>query len=110
MYRKDWIAKWAIYSPDKVAISEYETNRTITYKNLNQKANYLSEKFLSDGYKTGDRIMVIAEHCIEYVVLFSMAQKTGITMVPVNYRLSASEIEYLISNSEPSQIIVRKKI
>lgn len=109
MYRKDWISKWAIYSPDKVAISEYETNRTVTYKSLNNQANYLSDNFLSNGCETGDRIMVIAEHCIEYVVLFSMAQKTGITLVPVNYRLSASEIEYLISNSEPRQIIVERK-
>ncbi|SMD37939.1 fatty-acyl-CoA synthase [Reichenbachiella faecimaris] len=109
MYKKDWISKWAIYSPDKVAISEYETNRTITYQQLNLRANYLSNKLVSDGFKTGDRLMVIAEHCIEYVALFAMAQKTGITLVPVNYRLSSSEIEYLISNSKPTCIIAERK-
>lgn len=109
MYRKDWMSKWAIYSPNKVAVSEYETNRSITYKKLNSQANYLSNRFLNTGCKSEDRILVIAEHSIEYVALFSMAQKTGITLVPVNYRLSAREIEYLIADSNPSYLIAEKK-
>ncbi|MDW3211130.1 MAG: AMP-binding protein [Reichenbachiella sp.] len=109
MYRKDWISKWAVYSPDKVAVTEYETNQSITYKRLNSQANYLSSRFLNTGCEVNDRILVIAEHSIAYVALFSMAQKTGITLVPVNYRLSAREIEYLIADSNPSYLIAEKK-
>ena len=47
MYRKDWIEKWAIYSPNRVAISEYETNRSVTYKQLNLQANQVTDHFVS---------------------------------------------------------------
>lgn len=110
MYRTDWIDKWAQYSPEKIAISEYESDRTITYGNLNLQANALSEHFTRNlGFEIGDRLMVLAEHCIEYVVLFSMAQKTGITLVPVNYRLAAAEMDYMIRDGAPKWLIAERK-
>tara|TARA_Y100001972_G_C7654767_1_gene329593 strand:- start:1322 stop:2791 length:1470 start_codon:yes stop_codon:yes gene_type:complete len=110
MYRKDWIAKWAQYSPDKVALKESGSGHQITYKELNKRANYLADWLTRDlGLKKGDRLMVLAEHCIEYVALFSCSQKTGIILVPVNYRLAPSEIDYLIADSAPRVLIVERK-
>jgi fatty-acyl-CoA synthase len=34
------------------------------------------------------------------------AQKTGIILVPLNYRLSGREIDYLLSDSKPSALVV----
>ncbi|MCR9252858.1 MAG: long-chain fatty acid--CoA ligase [bacterium] len=109
MFKKDWIAKWAEYTPDKKAIEVYEPNESLTYAQLNSKANHLSAHFESQGYEFGDRIMVLAEHSLEYVVLFSVAQKTGITLVPINYRLTSSEIDYLLSNCMPKVLIAERK-
>ncbi len=110
MYRKDWIEKWAKYVPDRVAIKEYEPERSATYLELNWQANFYAHYFTSlKSLKKGDRIMVLAEHCIEYVSLFSMSQKTGLILVPVNYRLAASEVDYLIKDSEPSFLIAERK-
>ena len=108
MYRKDWMSKWADYTPDKIALKEYETSRNLTYGELNAKANILSNYFTSQGLQKGDRLMVVAEHCLEYVMLFSMAQKTGITLVPINYRLVSPEIDYLIANSQPKILLASK--
>ncbi|MEO9851326.1 MAG: AMP-binding protein [Reichenbachiella sp.] len=109
MYRKDWIAKWAAYTPEKIAVTECETGRSITYRRLNEQSKFLSNKLVQKGFIKGERLIVVAEHCLEYVALFSMAQKTGIIIVPVNYRLSASEIDYLIADCRPKQIIVERK-
>ncbi|HCX23188.1 MAG: AMP-dependent synthetase [Flammeovirgaceae bacterium] len=110
MYRKDWIDKWAVYSPDKVALKEYETGLEITYKELNERANFLADWLInSKGFQKGDRLMVLAEHCIEYVALFVCSQKTGIILVPVNYRLAPAEVDYLIKDSEPKFVLVEKK-
>ena len=106
MYTKDWAAKWALYSPQKVALKELDTGRTLTYAELNQAANFLAaELTLRHGLRKGDRVMAMAEHCLEYVVLFSAAQKTGLVLVPINYRLAAAEIDYLVANCQPSLLI-----
>ena len=106
----DWISKWAIYYPDKIAIKEYETGRTLSYKQLNNVANYLSNYFLNElKLKTGDRIVILAENSLEHIVLFSVAQKTGLILVPLNYRLAPRELDYQLNDSEPQLIITEKK-
>ena len=76
MYRKDWIDKWAQYSPDKIALKEYESGLEITYKDLNERANFLADWLINkNGFQKGDRLMVLAEHSIEYVALFVCSQQ-----------------------------------
>jgi fatty-acyl-CoA synthase len=108
---QDWIAKWAVYSPDRVAVSEYESGRSLTYAQLQQKAEHLCH-WLRDTHRlqSGDRVAVLAENCLEYVVLFSVAQKTGIILVPLNYRLAPTEITYLITDSQPALIIYEEEL
>ena len=106
MYTKDWVAKWALYSPQQVALKELDTDRAYTYAELNQAANHLATELTqTHGLQKGDRLMVLAEHCLEYVALFVAAQKTGLVLVPINYRLACGEIDYLVRNCEPALLI-----
>lgn len=106
----DWISKWAIYYPDKIAVKEYETGRTLSYRQLNNVANFLSNYFLNElKLKTGDRIVILAENSLEHIVLFSVCQKTGLILVPLNYRLAPREIDYQLNDAEPQLIITEKK-
>ena len=108
--QQDWAAKWALYSPDREAFKEYETGRVWTYGQLNRLANQLAHHFISDrGLRPGDRVAVLAENCLEYILLFSVAQKTGLTLVPLNYRLAPAEIDYLLRSAEPRLVIGEAK-
>ncbi len=110
MYSKDWISKWAVYSPHKTALKEHDTGRSLSYGALNKAANYLAMELMQVlGLQKGNRIMVLAEHSLEYVTLFSAAQKAGFILVPVNYRLAPSEIDYLAGNCEPRMLIVEEQ-
>lgn len=110
MIRFDWIEKWADYSPSKIAVKEYETNRTLTYAELNRVANFLATKFSHElDIQPKDRIVVLAENSIEHIVLFSICQKIGTILVPLNYRLAQRELDYQIQNSDPSIIIIEEK-
>ena len=109
-YTQDWIAKWALYSPNKAAVKEYETGRSLTYGELDRLANRLARHLSSTfGIKKGERIALLAENCLEYIILFAVAQKTGCILVPMNYRLAGAEIDFLLQNSEPSLIIGEAK-
>ncbi|MCC6283260.1 MAG: AMP-binding protein, partial [Saprospiraceae bacterium] len=106
----DWSSKWALYSPEKIAFKEYETGKTLTFGELDRLANRLAHR-LSGLYqiKKGDRVAVLAENCLEYIVLFCAAQKTGFILVPLNYRLSAPEIDYLLRDAKPKLVIGESK-
>ncbi|ELR70539.1 Long-chain-fatty-acid--CoA ligase [Fulvivirga imtechensis AK7] len=105
MYTKDWLSKWAIYNPDKIAIEEYETERNLTYSYLNTNAIKLVALLRAWNVTKGDRVLVVAEHSLELVTLFGAAQKCGIIIVPVNYRLAPAEIDFLIENCSPALIL-----
>lgn len=106
----DWIRKWSDYFPDKIAIKEYETQRTLTYSQLNNIANFISEKFIDEFHlKVGDRVAILAENSLEHFVLFSVAQKTGLILVPLNYRLAPREIEIQLKDCDPSIFFVEDK-
>ncbi|MFA5619339.1 MAG: AMP-binding protein [Weeksellaceae bacterium] len=108
--QQDWFKKWAIYSPNKTAIKEFETGRSLNYAEINNAGGHLAE-YLTEDLKLskGDRVAVLAEHCLEYITLFSAAQKSGIVIVPLNYRLSSVELEYIINDATPTVIFYEDK-
>ncbi|MFZ1845704.1 MAG: class I adenylate-forming enzyme family protein [Saprospiraceae bacterium] len=103
-YRLDWLTKWAIYRPEKPAIKDQQTGEVLNYRQLNNSGNHLALWFESLGYKKGDRIAVLAEFCLEYIALYAAAQKSGIVLVPLNYRLSATELDYILGEAQPGCI------
>ncbi|MEM6264205.1 MAG: long-chain fatty acid--CoA ligase [Bacteroidota bacterium] len=106
----DWLSRWAEYCPEKVAISEYETGRSLTYGQAQHLSSLLAHHLTDElGLKKGDRIAVLAENCLEYGILLFVAQKTGIILVPYNYRLSSGEVAYLIEDSQPNLLVVENK-
>lgn len=106
MNQFDWFEKWNLYTPDKVAFKELESNRLLTFREINAAANSLSAKLLNDfNLKKGDRVGILAENCLEHFILLGVAQKTGIIVLPLNYRLTAHELDYIIKDSDPNIII-----
>ncbi len=106
----DWCAKWALYAPEKTAFREHETDRALTYAQLNRAADALAWHLTQQwGLKKGDRLAVLADVCLEYMVLFGAAQKTGIVLVPLNYRLTAPEIDFMLKNAAPKVVLAEPK-
>lgn len=109
-YRKDWIERWAAYSPHKVAVRQQAGGRSLSYAELHElsgkAAAFLKEKL---GIQKGMRVAVLADFCLEYVILLAAAQKLGIVLVPLNYRLTGREISYMLENASPSLLIADEK-
>lgn len=110
VWQQDWVEKWALYSPDKIAVKEYESGRSVTYNKLNSWATLIAAHWTLDlDIKAGERVAVIADFCLEYIALFSAAQKTGIILVPLNYRLAPTEILHILEDCTPSLVITESK-
>ncbi|MFH1231769.1 MAG: AMP-binding protein [Planctomycetota bacterium] len=84
--------------PNKMALKDKFSS--LTFEQLNQRVNKLSHLLLDIGFQKGDRISCFLENCIEIVELYLACAKTGIIINPINFRLSASEVTYIINNAD----------
>ena len=83
-----------------------DSERTFTYSQLNQRVNRLSHSLLSLGLSKGDKVAVFMENSIEIVEMYLATAKTGLVIVPVNFRLVGREIEYIVSHSDAKAMVV----
>jgi fatty-acyl-CoA synthase len=106
MYIRDWMAQRARLSPNKLATIEAETGAMLTYRQLNERANRLAN-FLRErvGLQSGDRIAVLAMNRAEMLEAFFAAAKLTAILVPLNYRLTQPELEYILNDCE-SQVLL----
>ncbi|MFA6234739.1 MAG: class I adenylate-forming enzyme family protein, partial [Bacteroidota bacterium] len=76
--RTDWFDRWALYSPDHLALTDEESDRSFTYAECNRIINRVAQ-VLRDKYAVarGDRVAVLATNTVEYVFLFFATQKLG---------------------------------
>lgn len=106
----DWTSRWAFYKPDAIALEEFETGRKLSWKQVDNLSRLNAVFCLNTlGLKKGDRMAILAENSIELAILFGMAQKTGIILVPLNYRLTSTELDYMLGNSAPSALFYDSK-
>ena len=88
--------------PNKKAL--IEGDKALTYKQLNQQVNQLSNGLLSLGIVSGDRVAILADNCMEWVIVSFAIAKCGATAVPINVRYQKDELIYVVNNSEPKCI------
>ena len=92
-----WLTKRELLSGDREAI--VEKPRRLTYRELNRRVNRLAIWLLNAGLKQGDRCAYLAYNGIEVVELIFAAAKIGLILVPLNWRLAANELSFILSDS-----------
>ncbi|MGB7257988.1 MAG: AMP-binding protein [Pseudolabrys sp.] len=56
------------------------------------------------GLKAGDHLLTIAQNCWEAATIHWACQFAGIIITPVNWRVTADELDFLIENSEAKAV------
>jgi len=90
--------------PNTVALKDRE--RSFTYPAVNKRVNRLCHGLLAMGLEKGDNVAVVLENSIEIIELYLATAKTGLVIVPINFRLVGSEVEYIVNNSDAKTIVV----
>ena len=98
-----WVQRWAELHPDKPAIIFEE--QTISYGDLCKRADSTSCWLQSIGIEKGDRVAVMLYNCPEFMDLFLACSRLGAIFVPINFRITALELDYFIKNSRPRLFI-----
>ena len=76
-----------------------DSRRSVTYAQLDERANRLANAFAGLGLAQGDRVAIHAHNCLEWMELYAACAKSGAVAVPVNFRLAAPEVRYVLEDS-----------
>ncbi|MBA4252072.1 MAG: AMP-dependent synthetase [Chlorobiaceae bacterium] len=109
-YQTDWLSKWAVYTPNKFFLREYNRDLRWTFKQFNERTNALAAHLVTNfNIKIGDRIAVFSKNRAEFVQLFLAAIKCGAILVPLNFRLTARELDLLINDAQPKLFLFEEE-
>ena len=106
----DWIDYHARYTPTKVAIVDLETKRRLTYVELSRRSNQLARWLKAKGVAQGDRVSILSKSCPEAFQLQFACAKIGAIFLPLNWRLAVPELEFILSDAQPTALLLSTDI
>ena len=99
----DLLARNARNFPNDVGLIFGE--KRLTWQELDARAKRIANSLFELGLERGDRVAIYAKNSNQWVeALFGLAQ-VGLISVTINYRLTATEVEFIVENSGAKAII-----
>lgn len=108
MYIGDYLARRALYSPEKMAIIDAgkQPALRLTYQQMNERADRFANWLQSvAGIKQGNRVAILARDGIEHLDCFFACGKLGAVHTALNWRLHARELAALVANTTPTVLL-----
>jgi len=105
MHAADLMSSRARLTPDREAMLDIHTGTRYTYRELNARACQLANFMRVLGVQKGDRVSVLAHNGVPYIDLFYGLAKIGAILAPLNWRLVARELEYIVTDCQPKVLI-----
>ncbi len=90
------IREQANQQPDAVAFAS--STGHWTFGEFDLAASQLANTLVSRGVGAGDRVACLTRHTPETLLLWLAAAKIGAVCMPVNWRLSAREVQWILTN------------
>jgi acyl-CoA synthetase (AMP-forming)/AMP-acid ligase II len=97
------LGRAARYFPEQTALSSGGTRRT--FRELHDRVAGIAAALGKHGFRAGDRLALLLPNELDYLELIYACAWLGLIAVPVNTRLSITEIDHLITDASPRGII-----
>lgn len=91
-------------TPGDTALCDERT--VISWSELDSTLNRATNALLAADLGSGQRVAIFAENAAEMVIAHLSGILAGISTVPVNFHLTASEVHYILENSEAGALFV----
>ncbi len=99
----EWSTRWAERYPHEPCIKYGELR--FTKQEFNIRVNRLAHALQGAGVKKGDRVAVLMANSHVFLEVLQALCKLGGAMVPLNFRLAAPELEFILNDSEPVMLV-----
>ena len=106
----EWLARRSELTPAKIGLVDGETGARYTWQTLNLRARALAT-LLRERYAVaqGDRVAVLALNAPEYLDAFYASALLGAILVPLNWRLTPTELAALLGDSAPKVVLADER-
>jgi amino acid adenylation domain-containing protein len=92
--------------PEKLAVTARD--RSLTYRELDERSNQIARFLQQRGLKKGDRIGLYSSKCPELVAAMFGAAKAGVVYVPLDPQAPVERIRYIIDNCGIKGLVTSK--
>jgi malonyl-CoA/methylmalonyl-CoA synthetase len=91
-------------NPDRLAIEMLDGTH-ISYGDLIARAGQIANVLVQAGVKPGDRVAAQTEKSVTGLVLYLATVRAGAVYLPLNTAYTLNELEYFITDAEPSMVV-----
>ena len=98
---------WAAVKPDASAV--HDPHGTRTFGELNANANRIARLLRKHGLAAGDGVALLCSNRAEFVEVMLACLRGGFRFTPVNWHLTADEVEYIINDCEAKALIAETR-
>ena len=85
-------------NPDKPAYIMAGSGETVTYRRLDEQSNRIAQLFRSFGLKAGDHVAIFMENNARFFEFCWGAQRSGLIYTAISSRLTAAEVDYIVTD------------
>ena len=89
---------------NKICWYEFDDGRKLTFAEYKAAVDQLAAGLSLAGIHKGDRIGVVGKNSLEFYLIYGAAACQGAVVVPINWRLSADEMSFNLSDCEPRMV------
>lgn len=100
----DLFARGAAVHGDAPAVIQGE--RVLSFRALQARVDALAAGLGALGLAAGDRICVLAQNDAAYLELYGACARQGLIAYPINWRLTAQEVERVVERARPAMMVV----
>ncbi|MGW2146800.1 acyl-CoA synthetase [Nonomuraea bangladeshensis] len=97
-----WPARRAQMTPDRIA---FIADRPVTYAEVHERTTRLASRLRAAGVRGGDRVAYLGRNHVAFVETMFASHLLGAIFVPLNFRLAAPEIGYMLDHSGAEVLI-----
>ncbi len=97
---------------DRVGIEYVDADgalRTLTFGDVDARANRMANELASRGLTRGDRLCVHLANRVEFIDLFLACARLGVVLVPINILYRERELRHIVTDAEPKAVVVEPK-
>ena len=95
----NWPTLHRVRHPHRVALIDATTGAEYTFEQLDLRTNALADALRSRGIGRGDRVAFLTLNSTHMLEVVLAVAKLGAVAVPINWRLQAPEVQYILNDS-----------
>jgi len=83
--------------------------REVTYAELHRRSNQTAHALIAEGLGTGARVAYLGRESEHFYEIALGCAKSGTVLVPINWRLTAREVEHVLRDSKAELLFIEQE-